>query len=74
MMFYTSKLVSDAAEKQEKAVNHSLGFAEPLLHAMALADHFEKIQPEEYVIPETNGFSKPFGLDRQIRTECYTAL
>ena len=74
MMFYTSKLLSDAATKQEQALDAALGFSEPLLQAMALADHFEKIQAEEYVIPATAGFVRHDAADRVINTECYTAL
>lgn len=73
MMFYTSKLLSDATEKQDQAFT-ALGFSEPVLHALALADHFEKIQADEYVIPETAGFVRPLGTAKEVSTECYTAL
>jgi hypothetical protein len=51
MMFYTSKLLADVNLMQEKAEVSVLNFPDPLQHALALADHFENIQPEEYVIP-----------------------
>ena len=72
MMLYRSKLFDDATRKQEEALIVSMDFPEHLLDAMALADHFEKIQAEEYVIPDTGCFrqtSSPW-----LKTECYTAL
>ncbi len=54
MMFYTSKLIEDVAEKQKQALTQSQAFSDPIQHAVMLADHFEKIQAEEYIIPETS--------------------
>lgn len=73
MMFYTSKLISDATERQEQALEAALAFADPLVQAMALADHFEKIQAEEYIIPETAGFQRAPEA-RVVKIECHTAL
>jgi hypothetical protein len=58
MMFYTSKLIQEATEQQDRALNQALKFSDPLQQAMALADYFEKIQAEEYIIPELSLFEK----------------
>lgn len=51
MMFYTSKLMAEATEKQELAELKAMGFSEALQDALALADHFECIQADEYILP-----------------------
>ncbi|MDI7864277.1 hypothetical protein MRS76_20265 [Rhizobiaceae bacterium n13] len=51
MMIYTSKLLAEASEKQEWAEIAATGFPDALQHAMAMADHFENIQAEEYILP-----------------------
>lgn len=58
MMFYTSKLIEDVAAKQEQALMQAQTFSDPIQQAIMLADHFEKIQAEEYIIPETSTFAK----------------
>lgn len=50
-MFYASKLVNDVMVKQAAADATLAGFSDEVRHAIALAEHFESIQAEEYVVP-----------------------
>jgi hypothetical protein len=51
MMLYVSELLNAASQKQEFAETAVNGFSQEVQAAIALADHFECIQPEEYVLP-----------------------
>lgn len=74
-MFYASKLMQDAAMKQEQAMEVALGFSEPLLQAMELADHFSKIQADEYVIPVFPALTRDqIGTEKTFGADFYTAL
>lgn len=50
-MLYSSKLVNQTQEKQIAADVTLAGFSDGVRQAIALAEHFEKITPEEYVVP-----------------------
>lgn len=74
-MFYTSKLVAVASEKQEMAEMAALGFSEPLQQAMAMSDYFESIQAEEYVLPTVVRIRPRFeSQDQPAHTSEYTCL
>ncbi|MGV1793823.1 hypothetical protein [Rhizobium sp. A37_96] len=51
MMFYASKLVNDVMAKQEMADLALAGLSAEVQHAIALAEHFEHIHPDEYILP-----------------------
>lgn len=51
MMLYVSELLNAASQKQEFAELAVNGFSAEVQDAIALADHFECIQAEEYVLP-----------------------
>lgn len=50
-MLYSSKLVNDVQAMQATADETLAGFSVGVREAIALAEHFEKIVPEEYVMP-----------------------
>ena len=51
MMIYASKLVADVMAKQEMADMALMGLSVEVQHAIALAEHFQMIVPDEYVLP-----------------------
>lgn len=59
MMFYTSKLVNDVMAKQAAADVTLEGFSSGVRDAIALAEHFECITPEEYVLPSGWAVDEP---------------
>lgn len=50
-MLYSSKLVNDVIAKQALADDHFAGFSVEVQHAIELAEHFEHVHAEQYVLP-----------------------
>lgn len=75
-MVYTSQLMRDVTQKQDIAELEVLGFSDAQRDALAMADYFDCIHPEEFVLPNSlNIRNKSDDADFQIlTTKSYTML
>lgn len=73
-MIADTTLLKRAEQQQEKAVEIVENFSDPLLRAMQLADIFEKIEAEEYVLPQVGKASAAPEHVRCYVGDPYTAL
>lgn len=72
MMFYASKLVNDVMAKQEMADLALAGLSAEVQSAIALAEHFERITPDEYILP-SNLYAAPTHDEREHALAAHTS-